>query len=119
MRARTGVCSSRFDVSAALRMSASPMLRTLAAWVANSGDRVWAVISACMKPSTLRVQRRDAGRIDLRGHRRRLGRGDGRGGGGAVRVSASPSGGANGAGAADCVGSLMISSRACRDSRQI
>jgi hypothetical protein len=34
-------------------MSASPMLRTFAAWAANSGDRVWAVISVCMNPSTL------------------------------------------------------------------
>ena len=51
-RARTGVCSSRFEVSAALRMSASPMVRTLLAWAANSGDRVWVVVRACRKPST-------------------------------------------------------------------
>ena len=37
MSAWTGRSSSRLEVSAALRMSASPMVRTLSAWAANSG----------------------------------------------------------------------------------
>ncbi len=44
-RALTGVLSSRFDVSAACRMSTSPMVRTSVAFAANSGDRGAAAIS--------------------------------------------------------------------------
>src|SRR5450759_5037141 len=52
LSALTGVLSSRFDVSAALRMSASPMDRTASAWAAKSGEPVWALVIACMKEST-------------------------------------------------------------------
>ncbi len=38
-RARTGELSSRLDVSAALRMSPSPIVRTSVAFAANSGER--------------------------------------------------------------------------------
>ena len=37
--ALTGVLSSRFEVSAACRMSPSPMVRTSVALAANSGER--------------------------------------------------------------------------------
>ncbi len=50
--ARTGEFSSRFDVSAAERMSASPMLRTSVAFAANSGERGAAASSDVMNVST-------------------------------------------------------------------
>ena len=43
--ALTGDCSSRFEVSAAARMSPSPMVRTSVALAANSGERGAAAIS--------------------------------------------------------------------------
>ena len=49
----TGLSSIRLDVSAALRMSASPMVRTASAWCANSGLRAAVLVSATMNPSTL------------------------------------------------------------------
>ena len=52
LSALTGVFSSRLEVSAARRMSWSPMVRTFAAWAENSGDRVWALVSASRNPST-------------------------------------------------------------------
>ena len=52
LSALTGVFRSRLEVSAALRTSASPMLRTLSACAANSGDRVCALVRAVRKPST-------------------------------------------------------------------
>ncbi len=52
LSAFTGVLSSRFEVSAALRMSASPMDRTASAWAAKSGEPVCAFVMACMKAST-------------------------------------------------------------------
>jgi hypothetical protein len=39
----TGVCRRRFDVSAARRISWSPIVRTSFAWVANCGDLASAV----------------------------------------------------------------------------
>ena len=53
LRAWTGRSSSRLEVSAALRMSASPMVRTFSAWAANSGLVGWAVASALRYSSTL------------------------------------------------------------------
>ena len=53
LSARTGRSSIRLEVSAALRMSASPMVRTLSAWAANSGLLASVEPSACMNESTL------------------------------------------------------------------
>ena len=113
LRARTGVCSSRLDVSAALRMSASPMLRTfggLAGELRRAGlgshQRVHEAVD-------LAVQGGQAGRIDLRRHGRRLG-GDHRlrrgGCGQGQRVPFRRRQGGRRAG--DDVGSVIDSSRA-------
>ena len=48
LRAWTGLSSSRLEVSAALRMSASPIVRTLSACAANSGLLGCAFASASM-----------------------------------------------------------------------
>ena len=74
--ARTGVCSSRLDVSAALRMSASPMLRTASACAEKVGEFSSAEFSAVRKSFDLGVQHGHLGGLDLRRHRRGLGRGD-------------------------------------------
>ena len=74
------------------------MLRTLAAWVANSGDRVWAVISACMKPSTFASRAGTLAGSTCGAIAGAWVAATGRGGSGAVRVSARPSGGAKGVG---------------------
>src|ERR1700712_4905162 len=86
-------------------MSASPMLRTLAAWAVNSGDRVWAFISADMNPSTLLSR---AGMLAGSTWGAIAGAWvatTGCGAAGAVRVNVD-SGGASGAAAAD-VGSVI------------
>ena len=103
--ARTGACSSRLEVSAAFRMSASPMLRTLAAWAANSGDRVCAVSSAFRNPSTLSSRAGTVAGSTCGAMAGACVAATGRGGSGAVRVNALTSGGARGVGAA--VGSVM------------
>ena len=51
--ARTGRSSIRLEVSAALRMSASPIVRTLSACAASSGLLTCAAVRAAMKLSTL------------------------------------------------------------------
>ena len=108
LSAFTGVLSSRLEVSAALRMSWSPMLRTLLAWAANSGDRVWALVSASRNPST---RASSAGTCDGSTWGAIAGAwvvATGLGGSGAVRVSvATWSGGVRGDGAAAPAASVM------------
>ncbi len=74
--ARTGVCSRRLDVSAALRMSTSPMLRTASACAEKVGEFSWAEFSAVRKSLTLESSTGTWAGLDLRGHGRCLGRGD-------------------------------------------
>ena len=53
LSAVTGLSSIRFEVSAALRMSESPIVRTFSACAANSGLPLWAEPRACRNESTL------------------------------------------------------------------
>ena len=98
-RARTGCSSIRLDVSAALRMSASPMVRTLSAWAANSGLLTAVALSAVMKPSTLASSSGSASAETWGAIRGACVVVTAAGASGAVRVSVA-SGGVNGATAA-------------------
>ena len=81
------------------------MLRTLAAWVANSGDRVWAVIRVFRKPSTFSSRAGTVAGSTCGAIAGACVAATTRGGSGAVKVSALTSGGARGVGAA--VGSVI------------
>ena len=77
-------------------MSASPMVRTLLAWAANSGDRVWVVVRAWTKPSTRASSAGTTAASTWGAIDGAWVAATGAGGGGAVRVRALPSGGAKG-----------------------
>ncbi|GAA3621424.1 hypothetical protein GCM10022236_24660 [Microlunatus ginsengisoli] len=89
------------------------MLRTFAAWVANSGDRVCAFISADMKESTLLSRAGTAAGSTLGAIAGACVAATGWGGAGAVSVSGLGSGGASGIGAAAPVGSVMGPKSTC------
>ncbi len=97
LRAVTGLSSIRLDVSAARRMSASPIVRTFSAWAANPGLPIASLVRAVRKLSTLESS---SGTISAATWGAILGAAvsvTGLGASGAVRVSTA-SGGASGLG---------------------
>ncbi len=79
LRADTGLSSIRLDVSAARRMSASPMVRTFSAWAAKPGLPTASVLSAVEEAVDLGVQLGHHLGGDLWRHLGRGGLGDGLG----------------------------------------
>ena len=92
-----GVCSSRLEVSAALRMSASPMLRTLAGLRGELRRPGLRVGQRVQEPVDLGVQRRHLRGVDLGRDRRRLGGGDRRAARARSGSASRPGPGASGA----------------------